>query len=113
MPPDSDTRKKRPTVVFVHGGSFDAGDKTQKDIVTFMKKLAVRGFAAVSINYRLTGDVYDWVGQQMIYDAVEDARAAIRWVRSVADDQRLDTDRIILMGESAGAITSLYLGYVE
>jgi acetyl esterase/lipase len=49
----------------------------------------------------------------MIYDAVEDARAAVRWVRSVAEDQRLDTDRIILMGESAGAVTSLYYGYVK
>lgn len=49
----------------------------------------------------------------MIYDAVEDTRAAVRYVRSVAKDMRLDTDRILQMGESAGAITSLYYGYVE
>lgn len=48
----------------------------------------------------------------MVYDAVEDARAAVRYVRSVAKDQNIDTDRILLMGESAGAITSLYYGYV-
>lgn len=48
----------------------------------------------------------------MTYDAVEDARAAVRYVRSVAKDQRIDTDRILLMGESAGALTSLYYGYV-
>ena len=76
-----------------------------------MKDFATRGFAAVSVNYRLTGEFYDWVNQQMIYDAVEDARAAVRYVRSVAKDQGIDTDRILLMGESAGAVTSLYYGY--
>ena len=77
-----------------------------------MKKFAMRGFAAVSINYRLTGEFYnDWVHQQMVYEAVEDTRAAVRYVRSIAKDQGIDTDRILLMGESAGAITTLYHGY--
>ena len=44
---------------------------------------------------------------------MEDVRAAIRYVRSVAATQHLDTDRILLAGESAGAFTSLYIGYVK
>ena len=36
----------------------------------------------------------------------------MRYVRSVAIEQRLDTDRIMVMGESAGAVTALYYGYV-
>merc|ERR1711935_571721 len=42
-----------------------------------------------------------------------DARAAVRYVRSVAKEFRIDTDRIMIEGDSAGAITSLYLGYVK
>ena len=47
----------------------------------------------------------------MELDAVEDARAAIRFVRSQADDYLLDADRVSLWGASAGAVTALYLGY--
>merc|ERR1712185_825878 len=45
--------------------------------------------------------------------ATEDARAAVRYVRMVAKDYRLDADRIMIEGDSAGAVTSLYLGYVK
>jgi carboxylesterase type B len=113
LPPESDKRTERPVMVFVHGGSFTSGDKSGEAIVTFAKELAKRGFVSISINYRLTGEFYDWINQQMIYDAVEDARAAVRYVRSFAKDYRIDTDRILLIGESAGAVTSLYYGYVE
>jgi len=45
--------------------------------------------------------------------ATEDARAAIRFLRKVADDYRIDTDRILMEGDSAGAVTALYHGYVK
>jgi len=48
----------------------------------------------------------------MMYDAVDDARAAVRYVRMNSGIQRFDENRVMVMGESAGAITSLYLGYV-
>lgn len=90
-----------------------SGEKDMGGEKTLMTKLATRGFAAVSIDYRLTGVHYNWVGQEMVYDAVEDARAAVRYVRSVAEEHGIDTGRILLMGESAGAVTSLFYGYVE
>lgn len=49
----------------------------------------------------------------MMYDATEDARAAVRFVRKNAKDYNLDVNRVMVMGESAGAITSLYLGYIK
>lgn len=110
--PPADNRTALPTAVVVHGGSFDAGDKTWAGDVQMAMELATRGFAAVSINYRLTGDFWTWESEQMILDAVEDLRAAVRYVRSVAAEQHLDTDRIMLVGESAGALASLFLGYV-
>ena len=40
-------------------------------------------------------------------------KAAIRFLRSKAEDYRLDTDRITAGGFSAGAITSLILAYAD
>ena len=44
---------------------------------------------------------------------MEDFRAAIRWSRSYASEYRLDPDRIIASGNSAGAITALHLAYAS
>jgi acetyl esterase/lipase len=93
FPPTSDNRTKKPVLVFVHGGGFVNGDKTGEEDVTFMKKLVQRGFAAVSVNYRLTGEYWPWDTQRPQLDAVEDVRAAVRFVRSIAEQQHLDTDR--------------------
>ena len=47
----------------------------------------------------------------MVLDAQEDLRAAVRYVRSVANDYNLDPDMVITSGSSAGAITALYMAY--
>jgi carboxylesterase type B len=113
FPPASDNRTERPVIVFIHGGSFDAGCKNWSGIPDFVTELARRGIVVVSIDYRLTGDFWTWESQQMMFDATEDARAAVRFVRKNAKQYGLDTERVMVMGESAGAITSLYLGYVK
>lgn len=113
MPPESDQRDARPAMVYIHRGSFIGGDKYDHSIANFMTSLARRGMVAVSINYRLTAGYYSWKSEQYIYDAVEDARAAVRFLRRYASEYHIDTDRIMVMGESAGAVTSLTYGYVE
>ena len=66
--------------------------------------MAARGFVAVSINYRLTGSFYGLTSDQPPLDAQEDARAAVRFLRKVANqsDWRIDTGRIAVGGDSAG-----------
>ena len=51
--PSGDDLKKRPLVVFLHGGGFKNGDKAQGYPLLFCKGLSKRGFVASSINYRL------------------------------------------------------------
>ena len=113
LPPDSDKRDKRPVVVVMHGGGFTDGDKQDDGQVKYAYELSKRGYAVVSINYRLTGDSWSWESEKEIFDAQEDFRAAIRYVRSVADDYRLDSDMIIVSGDSAGADTALFLSYAK
>lgn len=111
-PPDSDKREKRPAVVYIHGGAFTGGDKAYLEVPDWCKELARRGSMVFSINYRLTGVVYPATSSiQAVIDATEDARAAVRYLRAEATNYNIDTDRIFLMGDSAGAITALSYGY--
>ena len=111
LPPDSDDRESKPAIVFIHGGAFIFGNKSMSGDMKFLKEFLIRGYAAVSIDYRLTGRYWPAETERATLDAVEDARAAVRFLRKNANDYGLDTDRITVMGDSAGAITSLYIGY--
>ena len=82
--PASDKRKKRPVVLLMHGGGFLFNDKTSDTMPELGTLLAQRGYVAVSINYRLTGNYYGlFQSEQYVHDAVEDAKAAVRFLRKV------------------------------
>jgi acetyl esterase/lipase len=80
-------------VVIVHGGGWRSGFRSE--FVPMAIRLAQRGYAAVTISYRLSGEA----GYPA---AIHDARAAVRWVRSHAAQYHLDPQRIALAGGSAG-----------
>lgn len=82
-----------PVIVFVHGGGWKAGDK--QSALKHAAWLAGDGYAIASINYRLL-DVSAWPTQ------INDCYAAVRWVRTNANRYRLDPDRIVSWGTSAG-----------
>lgn len=82
-----------PVVVYVHGGSFLAGIPEMGP----WAPLPAAGIAVASISYRLAGEA-------PFPEAVEDVRAAVRWVRAVAPIHDLDPTRISLWGSSAGAL---------
>jgi acetyl esterase/lipase len=82
-----------PVIVWLHGGGFRIGDrKLAPDLSRFFAR---RGFAMVSVDYRLSG-------QAIFPAAIEDVKAALRWVRAIADQYGLDPERVGLWGSSAG-----------
>lgn len=111
FPPANDTRKARPVAVLVHGGSFATGNSGSDQEPRLARKLVARGYVAVSINYRLDGPHDGLTTRAAAIAAVEDAKAAVRYVRSVSTDHQIDPTRVAIMGDSAGAITALYVGY--
>jgi acetyl esterase/lipase len=91
--------RRRPVIMFVHGGGFVAGDKSSGDGLFFgnIGIWAVRsGFIGVNITYRLAPESC-WPA------AKQDVAAAIGWVRANIDRYGGDPRGIILMGHSAGA----------
>ena len=114
--PAGDTVTKRPAYVWVHGGGFSAGDKSSgAGMASFFARL---GYVAVSINYRLLappgcGGHLDPSAEcrAAAIEAQHDAQAAVRWLRRNAATYRIDPDRIAMGGGSAGAITSLLVGW--
>jgi acetyl esterase/lipase len=86
-------RSKAPVVVAFHGGAWRSGSRA------FYKYwgpfLARNGYALFTVDYRL--------GKSGRYPAaVEDANAAVQFVRTKADTFHIDAERIALMGDSAG-----------
>ena len=53
--PDGDTEINRPLILFMHGGSFYGGNKTDTDCEDFCESFAKRGYVTASVNYRLVG----------------------------------------------------------
>jgi acetyl esterase/lipase len=107
-----DTCTKRPAIIFVHGGGFEGGSKSDGSVVTRAKQwFAFRGYVAVSIDYRLTSAVRDPIAQQGIaMTDVTDAQAAVRFLRQNFSAYHIDSNKIGMYGSSAGAIISLMTG---
>ncbi|EIV91263.1 esterase/lipase [Frankia sp. QA3] len=90
-----------PVVITIHGGAFALGDK--HDDLPVVRALVRAGYAVASLNYRLSGEA-------RFPAAVQDVKAAVRWVRAHAADHGLDPDRIAASGASAGAYLAVMLG---
>lgn len=89
-----------PIIVFFYGGSWNSGTK---DGYAFAgRALAARGFLVAIPDYRL-------VPQVRFPAFLEDAAAAVRWVRAHAGRYGGDPDRIVLAGHSAGAYNAAML----
>ena len=113
--PVGDTAALRPLIIWAHGGSFMGGTKDDADIVHFCNEFAQRGFVTASINYRLGFELpIDSVeAVRTVYRALQDGRAAVRYMRSIADSLNIDTSKIYFGGTSAGAFIALNMVYLN
>jgi acetyl esterase/lipase len=111
--PAGDTERRRPAILWIHGGGFRPGnDKRQKYIVTFATEFAKRGFVSVAPDYRVRSEL----GQDRLpalRDALDDCRAALAWIRAHANEYGVDASRIAVGGGSAGGMIAVNLAAVE
>jgi len=91
--PKNKSRKKTPAVIFIHGGGWRAGYRT--NFTAFAIAMAERGYAAATISYRLSPEA-------QYPAAIYDAHAAIRWLRKNANRYQINHNQIAIAGGSAG-----------
>ena len=112
--PEGDTLNQRPVIIFIHAGSFFSGSNEADDMVDLSIASAKRGYVAVSINYRLGLNILSsYSGERAVYRGVQDASAAIRYLRENSNLLNIDPDKIFIWGSSAGSFIGLHLAYSD
>ena len=121
--PDGDTEVNRPLILFMHGGSFYGGNRTDADCEDFCESFAKRGYVTASVNYRLVGwlDVvsfltYNSEQYEAVLKATFDIKSAIRYFRKDFDNgnsYKIDPNTIFVGGSSAGGIIAIHLAYID
>lgn len=84
-----------PVLLIIHGGAFAIGHKREIHLEAWLQALE-RGYAVVSVDYRLSGEACFPAG-------IQDVKAAIRWLRAHSGEYHLDGRRIAAVGASSGA----------
>jgi len=89
--------------ILVHGGAWVAGDRIN-NVRPLLQPLTDAGIAWFSISYRLAADVArNPVGAAMQMGTAEsDVRRAVAFVKEHATEYRVNANKIVLIGESAG-----------
>ncbi len=82
-----------PAIVCIHGGGWFKGERG--NMANLAQALAARGYVAVTISYRLSGEA-------KFPAAIQDAKAAVRWLRANASTYGIRAERIGVTGLSAG-----------
>jgi acetyl esterase/lipase len=100
----------RPVLVFLHGGAFIRGDRRMGNS-PFNDNIAVwaarQGFLGINMTYRLA-PAHSWPVAQ------HDIHFALAWLRANAESLGADSNRIVLMGHSAGAAhVAQYVAFPE
>jgi acetyl esterase/lipase len=115
-------QSKAPLVIWIHGGGWRTGDKSDinqsydpsitppkptrcNQVVQVqspdVRAMNAKGYAVAAINYRINRDPIA---------AVQDAKAAVRFLRANAAKYQLDPQRFAAWGESAGGYSAIMLG---
>ncbi len=103
--PTGRTTSSTKVMVLIHGGGWTGGDKSEFDayIATFKQRLP--GYAFISLNYRLANNTTNRFPAQE-----NDVKAALEFLSGKLDEYKI-SNKIVLLGLSAGAHLALLQGY--
>jgi acetyl esterase/lipase len=95
------TIRNTAAVLIIHGGGWRSGDRSQH--IPMAQHLASKGIASFTVEYRLSTEA-------LYPNAVFDIKAAVRWVKVNAKKFNVDTNKIALLGFSAGGQLASLVG---
>lgn len=109
---------EKPTIVFMFGGGFIAGERDNKSYNKWFNEMKNDGYRVVSIDYRLGLKGAKKVGiaqvkllDKAIHMAVEDLFSATNFMIENAESLNINPDNIVISGSSAGAISVMQAEY--
>ncbi|QCK13286.1 pectinesterase family protein [Mangrovivirga cuniculi] len=92
-----------PAILMIFGGGWKSGQK--ENLEPMAQKLAEAGFVSIVADYRLSPEA-------KFPAAVYDLKNAIRWIKKEAEYLKIDTNKIAVLGCSAGAQLATLLGVI-
>ena len=100
--PEIKPGEKAPAILYIHGGAWMGGSARGCN-AGFFDRLVKAGYAVFSLNYRLSSEA-------SFPRPMNDAKAAVRWIRAHAKELNLDADHIGTIGDSSGGHMAGFLG---
>lgn len=99
--PKQKPAEKRIAIILIHGGGWRSGNKTMHHPMA--RKLASMGYVCFTPEYRLSTEA--------LYPAgIYDIKSVIRWVRKNAAKYKIDENKIVVAGHSAGGELAAMMG---
>ncbi len=105
-PDDYKKGKKYPAIVFFFGGGWNGGNVGQFE--QHCHYLAKKGMISMTANYRVKSR-----NNSTPFDAVEDAKSAVRWIRENAKSLGVNKKKIVAAGGSAGGHVAACTAIIE
>lgn len=103
--PEREDFQNTPVILYIHGGGFIRGDKSEIfELSSLFQAWLQEGWAVASVNYRLL------YGDTMFPDNVEDVASALKWLEKNGPKFNLNIEQIGLVGHSAGGNLALLTG---
>lgn len=99
--PEKNKDQLNPALIFIHGGGLTKGDKSKFN--SKIVKMAKHGIVSASVMYR-------FAPKYRFPSAIEDIKAAIRFMKAHSKELNLDPNRIIVAGISAGGYLATMIG---
>lgn len=102
LPASRPAGARSPALVWIHGGGWKGGAKSDGRVRQICTIAAQAGYVAVSIDYKLGAGAWPV--------NLHDGKNAVRFLRTKADELGIDPDRIAVGGGSAGGHLALLVG---
>jgi acetyl esterase/lipase len=105
LPANRDTADTK-VILFIHGGSWIGGDKSEFNDAIAAIHPKLPGYAIFNMNYRLVNSSADGLADQM-----SDIKSVLNFIESKAEEYKINANKIGLVGASAGAHLALLQAY--
>lgn len=118
--PLDDTMNLRPLIIFQHGGAYWTGTKDYESQIAMGNEFAKRGYVLASATYRLEPNFFSLIFPDKMLKAVgrgvQDTKKQVLYFYESArngNEYNIDTNKIFLVGASAGAFNVMHAVYLD